>query len=421
MGIHKQVYITDIRAEEILDSRGNPTVRAYVYTSDGSVGEASVPSGASTGVHEALELRDGTKRFSGKGVQKAVKNITTAILPLLKHKSIFDQRAIDTSMISGDGTPNKSRFGANAILAVSLACARAGARASQKPLYAYLREVFLLPYKKFEFPLPTMNIVNGGRHANNNLSVQEFMIVPKHKKFSERVRMGAEIFHELHNILQKKNFSTGVGDEGGFAPELPENEHALKLIMRAIEQAGYEPGKQVYLASDIAASEFFQKGVYNFYADKDPLTPEQLIKVMETWVRKYPFISIEDPLDQDDWEHWQKLTKRVGKSISLVGDDLFVTNVERIRMGIDLHVANAVLIKLNQIGSLSETIDAILLAQKNKYKISVSHRSGETADTFIADLAVAVNAEYIKSGSLSRSERVEKYNRLMHIEKELQQ
>lgn len=412
--------IQSVQAREILDSRGNPTVEATVVLQDGSVGTGAVPSGASTGSHEALELRDGGKRYGGAGVLKAVKNVNKNIARALKGMDAMDQRAIDAAMLKLDGTKNKSKLGANAILAVSLATARAAAVSSGLPLYKYLRKTFGLTYKKWNLPVLTMNILNGGRHADTGLTIQEFMIVPQHKKLSERVRIGAEVFHALKSLLKKKGLNTGVGDEGGFAPVLKNNEEALKLIMQAIAAAGYRPGKDVKLAMDMALSEFYKNGKYYLNGENKPaVTPKQVIATVKTWIKKYPFVSIEDPLAEDDWTHWELLTKEIGGAIRLVGDDLFVTNAQRLQKGIEMKVGSAILIKVNQIGSLSETLDAILLAQKNGYAVSVSHRSGETSDTFIADLAVAVNAEYIKTGSLSRSERVEKYNRLMKIESEI--
>lgn len=412
--------IKTVYAREILDSRGNPTVEATVELNDGSIGVASVPSGASTGVHEALELRDGsTKRYGGKGVLLAVKNVNTKIAKKLVGQDAGNQRTIDGLMIDLDGTENKSKLGANAILAVSLANCRAAAMSTKTPLYKYIRQTYKLREKGYRMPVATMNVLNGGRHADNNLTIQEFMIVPVNRKFSERVRMGSQIFHSLAGILNKKGYSTAVGDEGGFAPDLLNNERALQLLMQAIKSAGFEPGKHVHLAMDIAASEFCRKGKYYFDNKKTTYTAEKVTRVLDSWIRKYPIISIEDPLSEDDWDNWKKLTKKLGKKVTIVGDDLFVTNTKRIQKGIDMKVANAVLIKLNQIGTLSETIDAIYLAKKNNYQVSVSHRSGETSDTFIADLAVAVNAEFIKTGSMSRSERVEKYNRLMKIESEV--
>ncbi|PIR74696.1 MAG: phosphopyruvate hydratase [Candidatus Magasanikbacteria bacterium CG10_big_fil_rev_8_21_14_0_10_47_10] len=412
--------IKNISAREILDSRGNPTVEATVTLEDGSVGVAAVPSGASTGSHEALELRDGSRRrFGGKGVLKAVKNVNTLIGKQLKGMDARRQRLVDTAMIDLDGTPNKATLGSNAILAVSLAVARAAAQSEKMPLYRYLRKAYRLKEKEWRMPVATMNVINGGRHADNNLSVQEFMIVPRHRKFAERVRIGSQVFHSLAQLLNKKGYNTAVGDEGGFAPNLVNNEQALKLLTDAVKSAGFEPGKDVFFAMDVAASEFFRGGKYYLMSNKQASTADKLMRVLGLWLKKYPIVSIEDPLAEDDWDNWKLFTKKYGKHVTVVGDDLFVTNVERIQKGVDMGVANAVLIKLNQIGSLSETIDAIYLARKNGYKISVSHRSGETADTFIADLAVAVNAEYLKSGSMSRSERVEKYNRVMQIESEV--
>lgn len=411
--------IKKIIAREILDSRGNPTVEATVILSDDSIGVAAVPSGASTGTHEALELRDGAKRYGGKGVLKAVKNVNVEIAKLLVGQEAVDQRKIDKLMIDFDGTENKKKLGANAILAVSLAVCRAAAVSLRMPLYKYIRHTFNLPEKNYRMPVATMNILNGGRHADNNLSIQEFMIIPINKQFSERVRMGSQIFHSLAALLNQKGYTTSVGDEGGFAPDLLNNERALQLLIEAIKISGFIPGKNVYLGLDVAASEFYRHEKYYFLDKKQGSSAEKMMRVYEAWFKKYPILSVEDGLAEDDWENWQILTKKFGKKITLVGDDLFVTNVKRIQKGINNKVANAVLIKLNQIGSLSETIEAIYLAKKNNYQVSVSHRSGETADTFIADLAVAVNAEFIKAGSLSRSERVEKYNRLMKIESEV--
>ena len=405
-------------AREVIDSRGNPTVEATITLHSGATGTAAVPSGASTGTHEALELRDKAKRYGGKGVLKAVKNVNTVIAKELTGEDALRQRHIDSLMIALDGTPNKRKLGANAILAVSLATARAAAAAKNKPLYQHLRSVYTLPENEWRMPIATMNVINGGRHADNNLSIQEFMIVPVHKNFSERVRMGSQVFYSLKEILRHKGYTTAVGDEGGFAPDLANNEQALKLLVQAINAAGFIPGKQVHLAMDIAASEFYRGGKYYLVSPQQASTPDKMQRVLSSWIRKYPIVSIEDPLAEDDWDSWQKLTKKLGKKVTIVGDDLFVTNQERIAKGINMGAANAVLIKLNQIGSLSETIDSIYLAKEHGYQVSVSHRSGETADTFIADLAVAVNAEFIKTGSLSRSERVEKYNRLMAIERE---
>lgn len=411
--------IRKIYAREILDSRGNPTVRTWVELKDGSIGVAAVPSGASTGTHEALEMRDGASRYGGKGTLKAVKRVNTQIAKALKGFDASKQREIDELMLKLDGTKNKKKLGANAMLSVSLACARAAAISKKKPLYKYLRQTYKLKYKGWRMPVPTMNILNGGRHADNGLSIQEFMIVPIHKKLKERVRIGSEVFHALEKILKKKGHATGVGAEGGFASHLPNNEAALKYIMQATRKAGYTPGKHVMIAMDWAASEFYQKGKYYLDSTNTGISSAKMIDRAALWTKKYPILSIEDPLDEDDWEGWMAFTKKIGKKIHIVGDDLFVTNTERIQQGIDMGVSNAVLIKVNQIGTLSESIDAIRLAQKNNMAISVSHRSGETSDTFIADLSVAVNAEFIKTGSLSRSERVEKYNRLMEIEDEV--
>jgi enolase len=411
--------IKNIVAREILDSRGNPTVEAKVVLESGIVAIAKVPSGASTGTHEALELRDGGKRYGGKGVLRAIKNVNTIIAPALRGVDVQKIKEIDGHMIALDGRRDKSSLGANAILAVSLACARAGAQSLNLPLYQYIRYAYALPEKGYRLPVPMMNILNGGRHADNGLSIQEFMILPRHKLFRERVRMGSQIFHALGNILSQKGYATSVGDEGGFAPELLNNERGLQLIIEAIKYTGWEPGKHVYLGLDVAASEFYRHGNYYFVGKKQGWRSEKMIATYSQWVKKYPILTIEDGLAEDDWANWQILTQELGKKVTLVGDDLFVTNVERIKRGIAEKVGNAVLIKLNQIGTLTETVAAITLAQKHNYQVAVSHRSGETADTFIADLSVAVNAEFIKTGSMSRSERVEKYNRLMEIELEL--
>jgi len=411
--------IKKIQAREILDSRGNPTVETMVTLEDGSVGVAGVPSGASTGTYEAVELRDGAKRYGGKGVLKAIKNVNTIIAQSLVGKNALDQRKIDEIMLKLDGTTNKKKLGANAILSVSLAVAQAVSVSLRTPLYKYLRQQYSLKEKIWRMPIPMMNILNGGRHADNGLGIQEFMVIPLNKKFSERVRMGSEIFHSLARILSEKGYHTSVGDEGGFAPELANNERALKLIIQAIETSGYVPGKNVFIGLDVAASEFYKNGKYYFENQKEGLAPDKLLKIYNTWVNKYPILSIEDGLAEDDWENWAKLTKQLGKKVKLIGDDLFVTNVKRLKRGIEEKVANAILIKPNQIGTLSETIDTILLAKKNGYGVAISHRSGETTDTFIADLAVAVNAEFLKTGSLCRSERVEKYNRVMKIESEV--
>lgn len=411
--------IKQITAREILDSRGNPTIEAKVILVNGSVGVAKVPSGASTGVHEALELRDGGKRYGGKGVLKAVNNVVKTIAPALKGMEVDDIQKLDETMIELDGKEDKSKLGANAILSVSLAAARAGANSARVPLYKWIRKSFRLKEKDYRLPVPMMNILNGGRHADNGLTIQEFMIIPRHKLFRERVRMGSQIFHSLAQILSVKGYTTSVGDEGGFAPELSNNERALQLLQEAVKQSGFEPGNHVYFGLDVAASEFFQRGAYYFVSKKQSSTAEKMLSTYKEWAKKYHLLSIEDGFAEDDWDNWHKLTKELGSKVALVGDDLFVTNVDRIERGIKENVANAVLVKPNQIGTLTETIAAITLAKKNNYQTIISHRSGETADTFIADLAVAVNSDYIKTGSLSRSERIEKYNRLMEIEVEL--
>jgi len=417
-----KVTIKKIRALEILDSRGNPTVRAEVILSNGVVASASVPSGASTGVHEALELRDGDKkRYRGMGVKKAVKNVNVTISKLLQGKDVNKLRALDQLMIKKDGTQNKSRLGANAILGASLACAHAGAKANSMPLYKHLRKVYNLKYKGYKLPIATMNVLNGGAHADWSIDIQETMIVPMQATFSERLRCGSEIFHALNKILKSRGLVTLKGDEGGYAPKFNSNEQALKTIIQAITKAGYIAGKQVKIAMDPAASEFYDAKTkqYILKADKKRLSSTQMIDLLEKWSKSYPFISIEDGLAEDDWEGWVELTKRLGSTMTLVGDDLLVTDVARLKRAIKSKVGNAILIKVNQIGSMSESIDAITIAHKNKYKTSISHRSGETADTTIADLSVAVNSEFIKTGSLSRSERVAKYNRLLEIEAEL--
>ncbi len=412
--------IQKVTAREVLDSRGNPTVEAKVILENGLEAVAKIPSGASVGAHEALELRDGGKRYGGKGVLKAVKNVNTEISKAINGTEVTEIEKIDAVMIALDGTKNKSRLGANAILAVSLAAARAGAIATRTSLYKYIRQTYAVSEKNYRLPVLGMNIINGGKHADNGLSIQEFMIVPRHNLLRERVRMGSEIFYALAGLLSQKGYSTSVGDEGGFAPELASNERGLQFLLEAIKLAGWEPGKHVFLALDIAASEFYRHGNYYFLSKKQPLRANQMVEIFKQWVKKYPIISIEDGLAQDDWKNWADLTSELGKKIILVGDDLFVTNPERIARGIKEKVANTVLIKPNQIGTLSETMSAIKLARQNNYQIFISHRSGETADTFIADLAVAVNAEFIKTGSMSRSERTEKYNRLMEIEAELE-
>ncbi len=406
--------ITDIRAREILDSRGRPTVEAEVYLANGGFGLAQVPSGASTGSFEAHELRDDdASRYGGKGVLKAVANIEEKIAPALLGMDAFDQIGIDRTTIELDGTPTKSQLGANAILAVSLANAKAVANALGVPLYRYLGG----PLANL-LPVPLMNVINGGAHASNNVDFQEFMIVPVGAtSFKEALRWGAEIFAALSKVLDQKGLLTGVGDEGGFAPNLESNQAALELLVAAIESAGYKPGEQVSLALDVAASEFYQGGNYTY--DGSSHTPGEFIDYLADLTTKYPIVSIEDGLHEDDWTNWQSLTQKIGAKVQLVGDDLFVTNSTRLRQGIDQKSANAILIKLNQIGTLSETLETIDLATRNGFKSIISHRSGETEDTTIADLAVATRAGQIKTGSLCRSERVAKYNRLLRIEDEL--
>jgi len=406
--------ISCIYGREILDSRGNPTVEADVLLTNGILGRAAAPSGASTGEHEALELRDGeTKRYLGKGVRTAIGNINNLIAPALKGKPVAKQGVIDKIMIELDGTPNKSRLGANAMIAVSMAYARASANARNVPLYYHLGGT-----KAQTLPVPFMNILNGGAHADNNLDVQEFMIVPLGAtKFSESLRMGVEVFHNLKKVLKGMGSSTGVGDEGGFAPNLKANEEAFEVILKAIEKAGYKAGKDVALAIDPAASEFYEDNKYVFKkSSKKAYSSGQMVDLYKKWVGQYPIISIEDGMAQDDWSGWALLTKTLGKKIQIVGDDIFVTNPARLKQGIEKGVANSILIKVNQIGTLTETLETIALAKKNKYTTMISHRSGETEDTFIADLAVAVNAGMIKTGSASRTDRVAKYNQLLRIE-----
>src|SRR5271168_2985907 len=411
--------IVKIIAREILDSRGNPTVEADVYLADGSRGRAAVPSGASTGEHEAVELRDGDKhRYLGKGTLKAVKNIEEHIAPALLGQDAELQSSIDRQMIKLDGTPNKSNLGANAILAVSMAVARASAESQQTPLYRYLGGV-----SASLLPLPMMNILNGGAHADNSVDPQEFMIMPYGAdKFSEALRWGAEVFHTLKGVLKKRGYSTSVGDEGGFAPNLKSNVEALEVVLEAITLAGYTPGEQVGIALDPAASEFYdaKKGKYVFKkSDKSARTSEQMVEFWSNWVRQYPIVSIEDGLAENDWEGWKLVTRELGKKIQLVGDDAFVTNPKIFARGISEGIANAILIKLNQIGSVSETIEAVEMARKAKYAAIISHRSGETEDAFIADFAVAMGAGQIKTGSASRTDRIAKYNQLLRIEEEL--
>lgn len=409
--------IVDVYAREILDSRGNPTLEVEVYLESGIMGRAAVPSGASTGEREALELRDGdNSRYSGKGVLKAVNNVNTLISDQLIGMEVTNQAAIDNKMIELDGTEYKSNLGANAILGVSLAVAKAAAELVGIPLYQYIGGV-----NARELPLPMMNIINGGVHADNNVDIQEFMIMPVGgRSFTEALRMGAEIFHALKSVLKERGYSTAVGDEGGFAPNLESNEEALEVIVEAIEKAGYRPGEDVLLALDVASSELYKEGSYTLKNEPQPKkTSEELVDFYEDLVNRYPIISIEDGMAENDWDGWKKLTDRLGKRIQLVGDDLFVTNTRILQEGIDKGIANSILIKLNQIGTLTETLDAIETARRAGYTTVISHRSGETEDTTLADLAVAVNAGQIKTGSLCRTDRVCKYNQLLRIEDEL--
>ncbi len=405
--------IIDITGREILDSRGNPTIEVDVLLDSGAFGSAAVPSGASTGQREALELRDGGDRFHGKGVQNAVKNVHKKIAPRLIGLDSDDQAHIDKILVDLDGTANKSKLGANAILGVSLAVCKAAAMESGMPLYRYIGGC-----NAKELPVPMMNILNGGAHADNNLDIQEFMIVPTgFTRFAEALRAGSEVFHTLKGILKKKGLSTAVGDEGGFAPTLSSHEEAISLILQAIESSGYKPGRDIYLALDAAASEFCKNGLYNFEGNN--ISADDMISYYENIAAKYPLLSIEDGLSENDWNGWKILTQKLGQKVQLVGDDIFVTNTKIIEKGIGKGIANSVLIKLNQIGTLTETLNAIEMAKKAKYTTVISHRSGETEDTTIADLAVACNTGFIKTGSLARSERVAKYNRLLRIEEEL--
>jgi enolase len=409
--------IINVYAREILDSRGNPTVEAEVTLFSGITGRASVPSGASTGEHEMLELRDGDKkRYMGKGVQKAVNNVINKIGPEVIGMDSMNQRDIDYTMISLDGTENKGALGANAILGVSIACAKAAAEALELPLYRYIGGVTAK-----DIPVPMMNILNGGQHADNNVDIQEFMITPAGaKNFKEGLRMSAEVFHTLKSVLKGKGYNTAVGDEGGFAPNLKSNEEALILIVEAIEKAGYKPGKDIFIAIDSAASSFFADGIYVLAAEKKPnKTAADMVKFYQDLVKKYPIISIEDGLAEDDWEGWQLLTDALGNKVQIVGDDIFVTNKKRLEKGISLGVANSILIKLNQIGTLTETLETIQRAKESGYTTVISHRSGETEDSYMADVAVGANCGQIKSGSVSRSERLAKYNQLLRIEEQL--
>ena len=404
--------IKDIKAREILDSRGNPTVEVDVILENGILGRAAVPSGASTGEREALEMRDGGSRYCGKGVLNAVNNVNTIIREAVIGMDATDQRALDYKMIELDGTETKSKLGANAILGVSMAALKASALNEGKPLYQYVGDGIVLP-------VPMMNIINGGAHADNKLDFQEFMIIPQRDTIKERVRVGSEVFHNLKKVLNERGLSTGVGDEGGFAPDLQSNTEGFELIMEAIKRAGYVPGKDVCLAIDVAASEFYKDGKYNLVGEGRSLTTDELIDFYAELIGKYPIISIEDPVDENDWEGFTKVTERLGDKIQLVGDDLFVTNKKCLQMGIDKHAGNAILLKVNQIGTITETLETIELARANGYATIISHRSGETEDTTIADLAVGLNLGQIKTGSMSRTDRICKYNQLMRIEEEI--
>ena len=409
-------FIEDVIAREVLDSRGNPTVEVEVYTESGAFGRATIPSGASTGEHEAIELRDGDEeRFMGKGVLKAVENVNEIIAPEIEGMNVLNQRAIDLLMLELDGTENKEKLGANAILGVSLAVVKAAADYLNIPLYQYIGGV-----NAHILPVPQMNILNGGKHADNNVDLQEFMIAPiGAESFKEALKMGAETYHTLKKVLKEKGYSTSVGDEGGFAPNLKTNEEPLQLIVEAIEKAGYEPGVDIYIALDPAASEFYKNGKYVLKAENKELSAEEMVDYYEKLVEKYPIYSIEDGLAEDDWEGWQILTDRLGDKIQLVGDDIFVTNTKRLDRGIELGVANSILIKLNQIGTLTETIETVEMAKTAGYSAVVSHRSGETEDTIIADFTVAMNTGQIKTGAPCRIDRVAKYNQLLRIEEEL--
>ena len=407
--------IEKVIGREVLDSRGNPTVEAEVHLSCGAKGRAIVPSGASTGSHEALELRDGGDRYLGKGVQSAVKNVNEALGPAVTGLDADQQAEIDAAMLALDGTPNKSKMGGNAILAVSLATARAAADALDVPLYRYLGGS-----NAKTLPVPMMNVINGGAHADNSVDFQEFMVMPVGApSFREALRYGAETFHSLKKVLSARGYNTNVGDEGGFAPDLKSNEEALEVLLEAIEKAGYEPGKDIKIALDPAVTEIFKGGQYHLESEGKTLSTADMIDFWEDWVGRYPIVSIEDALAEDDWEGWEQLTARLGGRVQLVGDDLFVTNPERLQQGIDRGVANSILVKVNQIGTLTESMDAIELAKRNRYTTVISHRSGESEDAFIADLAVATNAGQIKTGSASRSDRIAKYNQLLRIEDEL--
>jgi len=413
------VRIASVTGREVIDSRGNPTIQAVVVLSDGSIGSAAVPSGASTGSHEAVELRDGDpSRYSGLGVLRAVENVNTEIAECVFKLDPFEQSAIDDALIDLDGTANKSRLGANAILGVSLAIARASACSSKLPLYGYLRQMF--GDGNWVLPVPQMNILNGGAHADNRVDFQEFMILPvSSTSIADAVRVGADVFHTLRRILKQMGLNTGVGDEGGFAPEMGSNEQAIETVLEAITQAGYTPGVDVCLGLDVASSEFFRDGRYCLEGDGQTYTSGEFVQLIMDWIERYPILTIEDAMAEDDWDGWEMITRAVGNRIQLTGDDLFVTNPRIFEKGIDRKIANSILIKVNQIGTLSETFEAIHMAKAADYGVTISHRSGETEDTTIADLAVATGAGQIKTGSLCRSERVSKYNRLMMIEEEL--
>ncbi len=405
--------IKDVIGREILDSRGNPTVEVDVVLENGIIGRAAVPSGASTGEREALELRDGDKsRYLGKGTLKAVANINGPLKDLVIGMDAADQKALDYAMIEADGTESKSKFGANAILGISMAAMKASAIEARVPLYRYVGNGTTLP-------VPMMNVINGGAHADNRLDFQEFMIIPQRDTIHERIRIGAEVFHNLKKVLNEKGLATGVGDEGGFAPDLQSNREGFELIMEAIRRAGYEPGIDVCLGIDVAASEFYKDGKYELVGEGRSLTTDELIQYFEELIRDYPIISIEDPVDENDWEGFVKITEKLGNKIQLVGDDLFVTNKRCLQKGIDMHAGNAILLKVNQIGTITETLETIELARKNGYSTIISHRSGETEDTTIADLAVGLDLGQIKTGSISRTDRVCKYNQLMRIEEEI--
>jgi enolase len=409
--------IKKIRARQIMDSRGNPTVECEITLSGGSESRAAVPSGASTGRHEALELRDGGRDYMGKGVMNAVRNVNEIIAPALAGMDAREQEALDKKMIALDGTSNKAKLGANAILAVSMAAAGAAAEQKKVPLYEHLRAISRQPAADYRLPRPMMNIINGGAHADNGLDVQEFMFIPIVSSETRAIKIGSEIFHNLKAILKKRGLATNVGDEGGFAPDLKTTREALDTIAEAVKAAGYEPGKDVAFAMDAAASEFLRNGAYEFEGQR--MSSDQMIEFYENLVREHPIISIEDGLSEDDWVGWKKLTERLGGQVQLVGDDLFVTNPERLRRGIDTGAANAILVKMNQIGTLTETFAAAQMAREAGYGVVISHRSGETEDTTIADLAVAINAGQIKTGSMSRTDRMAKYNQLLRIEEQL--